>query len=98
VQKALASKESKYVQGDDSVIFYKDKIYVPDDAKLCEDILRARHNTLAAGHPGFMRMKEYIERDYWWPQLYKDVAWYIAGLLATAQKQQRARAKDKRSA
>jgi hypothetical protein len=24
-------------------------------------------------------MKEYIERDYWWPRLYKDVARYIAG-------------------
>jgi hypothetical protein len=74
VQEALASKESKYVQGDDGVIFYKDKIYVPDNAKL-----RARHNTPAAGHPGFMRMKEYIERDYWWPQLYKDIARYMAG-------------------
>jgi hypothetical protein len=79
VQEALASKESKYAQGDDGVIFYKDKIYVPDDAKLRKDILRARHNTPAAGHPGFMRMKEYIERDYWWPRLYKDLARYIAG-------------------
>jgi hypothetical protein len=26
-----------------------------------------------------MRIKEYIEREYWWPQFYKDVAWYIAG-------------------
>jgi hypothetical protein len=67
VQKALASKESKYAQGNDGVIFYKDKIYVSDNAKLREDILRARHNTPAAGHSGFMRMKEYIERDYWWP-------------------------------
>jgi hypothetical protein len=79
VQEALASKESKYTQGNNSVIFYKDKIYVPDNAKLHKDILRARHNTLAAGHPGFMRMKEYIKWDYWWPQLYKDVARYIAG-------------------
>jgi hypothetical protein len=60
VQEALASKESKYAQGDDSVIFYKNKIYVPDDVKLREDVLRARHNTPTAGHPGFMRMKEYI--------------------------------------
>jgi hypothetical protein len=74
VQEALASKESKYVQGDDGIIFYKDKIYVPDDAKLRKDILRARHNTLITGHPGFMHIKEYIEWDYWWPQLYKDVA------------------------
>jgi hypothetical protein len=63
VQEALASKESKYAQGNNGVIFYKDKIYVPDNAKLREDILHARHNTPAVGHPGFMRMKEYIERD-----------------------------------
>jgi hypothetical protein len=67
LQEALASKESKYAQGNNGVIFYKDKIYIPDDAKLRKDILCARHNTPAAGHPGFMRMKEYIERDYWWP-------------------------------
>jgi hypothetical protein len=67
VQKALAFKESKYAQGNDGVIFYKDKIYVSDNAKLRKDILHARHNTPAAGHPGFMRIKEYIERDYWWP-------------------------------
>jgi hypothetical protein len=67
MQEALASKESKYAQGNNGVIFYKDKIYVPDNAKLCKNILRARHNTPAAGHPGFMCMKEFIERDYWWP-------------------------------
>jgi hypothetical protein len=69
VQEALAFKESKYAQGDDGVIFYKDKVYVSDNAKLHKDILHAKHNTPAAGHPGFMRMKEYIERDYWWPLL-----------------------------
>jgi hypothetical protein len=58
VQEALASKDSKYVQGNNGVIFYKDKIYVPDNAKLRKDILCARHNTPAAGHPEFMRMKE----------------------------------------
>jgi hypothetical protein len=79
VQEALASKESKYTQGNNSVIFYKDKIYVPDNAKLHKDILHARHNTPATGHPEFMRIKEYIERDYWWPHLYKDIARYIAG-------------------
>jgi hypothetical protein len=79
VQEALASKEFKYAQGNDGIIFYNDKIYVPDDAKLRKDILRARRNTPAAGHPGSMRMKEYIERDYGWPRLYKDVAQYIAG-------------------
>jgi hypothetical protein len=64
VQEALASKKSKYAQGDDGVIFYKDKIYVPDNVKLRKDILRTRDNTPAAGHPGFMHMKEYIKRDY----------------------------------
>jgi hypothetical protein len=67
VPEALASKKSKYAQGNDGVIFYKDKIYVPEVAKLRKDILHARHNTPAAGHPEFMRIKEYIERDYWWP-------------------------------
>jgi hypothetical protein len=64
VQEALAFKKSKYAQGNNGIIFYKDKIYVPNNAKLRKDILRARHNTPATGHPGFMRIKEYIERDY----------------------------------
>jgi hypothetical protein len=77
VQEALASKESKYAQGNNGVIFCKDKIYVPNNAKLHEDILHARHNPPAAGHFGSIHIKEYVKQDYWWPQLYKDIAQYI---------------------
>ena len=55
------------------------RIYVPNhnDARL--KILRARHDSLLAGHPGISKTLELVSRDYIWVGLKKDVEAYVSG-------------------
>ncbi len=53
------------------------RIYVPDNRKIREKILKENHNLVDVGHLGKYRMLELLKRTYWWPGLKKDVKIYI---------------------
>ena len=55
---------------DDSLIFYKDKCYIPNDLDLQQKILGKYHDAMPIGHPGQLCTQEIIQRDYWWPSLH----------------------------
>lgn len=76
--KNISDPKSNWKTGE-GLVWYKDQIYVPKDYKLREEILRTRHDTPAAGHPAFWKMKELVERDFYWPSLHNDVRKYIRG-------------------
>jgi hypothetical protein len=42
------------------------------------------HDSTTAGHPGTLRTKLVIEKDFWWPTLREDVKSYVQG-CATCQ-------------
>lgn len=52
-------------------------IYIPDDLKLRQKIISARHAHPVAGHPGQAATFELISRDFWWPGIRKTIARYI---------------------
>jgi transposase InsO family protein len=56
---------------------YKDRIYVPGDGAAREQILRTHHDDPLAGHFGFRRTMELIQRKYYWPRLAEDVKDYV---------------------
>ena len=60
-------------------ITYKNRIYIPPNPRLREDLIREHHNTIAAGHPGRYKTHELITRDYWWPRLQANIRQYIDG-------------------
>ena len=61
------------------------RVYVPDhnDARL--KVLKARHDSKLAGHPGITRTLELVSRDYIWNGLRNDIERYIRG-CATCQR------------
>ncbi len=44
-------------------------------------VLRARHDSPLAGHPGISKTIELVSRDYIWVGLKKDVEAYVSGGL-----------------
>jgi len=53
VEKAVAGNEKEWEQlSPHTAIKWQNRLYVPKDKKLHEDIIRAHHDTIAAGHPG----------------------------------------------
>ncbi|SAL94810.1 hypothetical protein, partial, partial [Absidia glauca] len=57
------------------IIYYYDKIYVPEDLRA--SILKSRHDSKLAGHFGISRTSQLVRRDYWWPKLRRYITDYI---------------------
>jgi hypothetical protein len=64
---------------EDGMILYRGKIYVPLDANLRHDIVKAHHDSAIVGHPGRWKTHELVARNYWWPGLGRYVAKYVKG-------------------
>ena len=54
---------------EDDVLYYKDKLYIPNDLPLHRDILKMFHDHETAGHPGELETYNSIRQHYWWPGL-----------------------------
>ena len=61
------------------------RIYMANNKKLREEILKEHHNPADIGHPGQYRMLELLKRTYWWPGLKKDIKKYMQGCLKCQQ-------------
>jgi len=62
---------------EDGVVYIEGRIYVPNNKKIMEEILKENHDLVDMGHLGQHRMLELLMRTYWWPELKKDVNKYV---------------------
>ena len=63
----------------------EERIYVPNNKKIKEEILKENHDLVDMGHPGQQRMLELLKRNYWWPGLKEDVKIYVQGCFKCQQ-------------
>ncbi|KIL70533.1 hypothetical protein M378DRAFT_117693 [Amanita muscaria Koide BX008] len=63
----------------DGLIFWRNRVYVPRNRRLRDQIIQLHHDSPEAGHPGRFKTTELILRTYWWPRLHADVAAYVRG-------------------
>ena len=74
--KELRGNEWK-VEGD--LVLKEGKIYVPKDEELRAEVVWLHHNVPTAGHGGRWKMVELVTRNYWWPEVTRDVGKYVEG-------------------
>jgi len=55
------------------------RVYVPNNKKIKEEILKENHDLADVGHPKQHRMLELIKRTYWWLGLREDIKKYVQG-------------------
>ena len=70
---------------DDGVVYMEGRIYIPNNKKIKEEILKENHDSVDMGHPGQHRMLELLKRNYWWPGLNEDVKRYVQGCIKCQQ-------------
>jgi len=58
-------KEDGLTWEKDGVVYMEGRIYVPNNRKIKEEILKENHNLADMGYPGQHRMLEVIKRTYW---------------------------------
>ena len=54
------------------------RMYVPDNDSLRMHIISSHHDSPVAGHPGYQKTQELIERQYYWPRLASNIHSYVA--------------------
>ncbi len=78
VPKALSNGTALWEE-DDGLVYYKGKLYVPNDRALCRDIIKSCHDTVTTGHPGKNGTLELVSRYYWWPRMGGFITAYVEG-------------------
>ena len=61
------------------ILTYKGRVYVPTDNSLHCAILECCHDHASAGHPGFLKTRQLVAAEFWWPGLVSFVRHYIKG-------------------
>ena len=79
VVKALANKDVDWIEHENGIVTWKNRVYVPRDKALREKIIKLHHDLPASGHPGRYKTQELITRNYWWPRIQGDVRMYVDG-------------------
>jgi len=59
---------------DDGVLRFRGKIYVPWNSDLQRQIVSLCHDTKVAGYPGRWKTLELVSRNYWWPQMSRNMS------------------------
>src|ERR1700712_2354959 len=79
------AKKDHAVQGEvlseityaDGLLYYKGKIWVPNDIDLKKLIMEAEHDTNVAGHMGMDKTTEMIRRNFFWPKMAEEIEDYV---------------------
>ncbi|WJX73966.1 hypothetical protein P8452_57684 [Trifolium repens] len=61
----------------DGLLYFKDRIYVPDMSDLRQAILKEYHNTPLAGHSGLHPTLFRLSASFLWPGVYRDVKLFV---------------------
>jgi hypothetical protein len=74
--KSITDKYSLYQNG--HLWFHPtNQLIVPENNELKWGVISLFHDLTIAGHPGTLRTKQAIEKDFWWPTLHHDVKTYV---------------------
>ena len=80
-KKVQGDKSSELVERDDGIWVMKTRIYVPNVVELKQKIFWEAHNSPYSMHPGITKMYNNLKPHYWWPDIKKEVAEYVAKCL-----------------
>ena len=55
------------------------KVYISKDEKLRAEVIQLHHDILVGGHGGQWKMTELVTRNFWQPEVTKEVKKYVEG-------------------
>jgi hypothetical protein len=74
----MPQKMEIYKLENDGILFYKNRIFVPNVQCLKQMILQEMHNVPYAGHPGYHKKVAAVKSHYFWPGMKREIVEYIA--------------------
>jgi hypothetical protein len=58
-------------------LYYRGKVYVPEDIQLQRQLIKKHHDTPLAGHPARSKTFDLLSRQYYWKGMRKQVDRYV---------------------
>jgi hypothetical protein len=92
IVRAQSSKRLQSISYEDGVLYWKNRLWLPDCDELKHTIVSGEHDTRVAGHFGQGRTLELVSRNFFWPAMDDWVAKYVNECLS-CQKNKSARHK-----
>nr|ABC94893.1 polyprotein [Oryza australiensis] len=77
-ERMAAGRAQEFSVDDKGILWYKKRICVPERGGLRELILKEAHESAYSLHPGSTKMYQDLKGEYWWPNMKRDVAEYVA--------------------
>ena len=74
-------KEIKFKVNEDGVLYYKDRVCVPDDNDLMKAILEEAHSGSFAIHPSSTKMYQDLKMSFWWSGMKRDISEFVTKCL-----------------
>ena len=62
---------------EDSLMLKEGKVYIPKDEKLRAEVIRLYHDIPVGGHRGQWKIAELVTRNFWWPEVTREVKRYV---------------------
>jgi hypothetical protein len=73
-----ADKANCFRKDDQGILWFNDRIVVPKDAEVCEQILDEAHLSRYSIHPRSTKMYQDLKQHYWWTKMKIKIARYVA--------------------
>jgi hypothetical protein len=77
-KKIEPDKANCFRKDDQGIIWFKDRIVVPKDAKVRQQILDEAHLSRYSIHPGSIKMYQDLKQHYWWTKMKIEITCYVA--------------------
>ena len=74
-------KETEFTVNENGVLYYKDRVCVPDCNDLRKSILEEAHSGSFAIHPGSTKMYRDLKMPFWWSGMKRDVSEFVTKCL-----------------
>jgi hypothetical protein len=77
-EKIEAGKANCFRKDEQGIIWFNDRIVVPKDAKVRQQILDEAHLSRYFIHPGSTKMYQDLKQNYWWTKMKIEIARHVA--------------------
>eukprot|EP00253_Pinus_taeda_P027714 PITA_27714 len=84
-QSAKEDNQQEYEVDDAGRIYFKKRLYVPNQSRIRNLIMDEFHINHYAGHPGYQKMITTIRKEYFWPGMKKSIVEYLVRCLECQQ-------------
>ena len=74
-------KSHEFVLSDEGLLKFQNRVYIPPELGLREEILREAHGSKYTIHPGTTKMYQDLRKDFWWPKMKRDVTDFVSRCL-----------------